>query len=293
MPDSRGPSGQQLGVVLLEDLSEIVALARVQGLDQAVDARGHHEQVARRLGRGVPVGVGRPAPHEQRPAGGHRAFLVAHAKAQLALQHDPRLVVGTMHVQARYRAPGMRSGVRPVGDHEGLADDHGRSLGVSRRCASPRAPSRRIATPTRTEEARRMPVDNQLYDRLGDTWWGDEGTLSMLRTALNPARFPWLRRTLTRTLGREPQGLRTLDVGCGGGLLAEEFARLGCRVTGVDPAVPSLATARMHAAKSGLAIAYCVGTGERLPLAASSFDIAYCCDVLEHVADVEMVFAEI
>src|SRR6266700_4002241 len=158
-----------------------------------------------------------------------------------------------MHVQAGYRAPGMGSGVGPVGDNEGLADDHAASVGLS--VAGIAAVGRtwhRIATRARPRKAQPMPVDNELYDRLSDTWWGDEGTLSMLRTALNPARFPWLRATLTQTLGREPRGLRTLDVGCGGGLLAEEFARLGCQVTGVDPSSRSLETARAHAAAEGL-----------------------------------------
>jgi 2-polyprenyl-6-hydroxyphenyl methylase / 3-demethylubiquinone-9 3-methyltransferase len=132
-----------------------------------------------------------------------------------------------------------------------------------------------------------MPVDNELYDRLGDTWWSDQGTLSLLRTALNPARFPWLRRTLTETLGRDLRGLRVLDVGCGGGLLAEEFARLGCRVTGVDPSSRSLEAARAHAAASGLEIDYRPASGERLPFENGSFAAVYCCDVLEHVDDVK------
>ncbi len=138
-----------------------------------------------------------------------------------------------------------------------------------------------------------MPVDNELYDRLSDTWWGDEGTLSMLRTALNPARFPWLRRTLTETVGRDPRGLRAVDVGCGGGLLAEEFARLGGQVTGVDPSSRSLETAREHAAAEGLQIDYCEGKGEQLPFADGAFACAYCCDVLEHVDDVCATVAEI
>jgi 2-polyprenyl-6-hydroxyphenyl methylase / 3-demethylubiquinone-9 3-methyltransferase len=138
-----------------------------------------------------------------------------------------------------------------------------------------------------------VPVDNELYDRLSDTWWGDEGTLSMLRTALNPARFPWLRGTLTQTLGREPRGLRTLDVGCGGGLLAEEFARLGCQVTGVDPSSRSLEAARAHATAEGLQIDYREGSGEQLPFADRAFACAYCCDVLEHVDDVGATVAEI
>ncbi|HEX3641091.1 MAG TPA: bifunctional 2-polyprenyl-6-hydroxyphenol methylase/3-demethylubiquinol 3-O-methyltransferase UbiG, partial [Ktedonobacteraceae bacterium] len=84
-----------------------------------------------------------------------------------------------------------------------------------------------------------------------------------------------------------------LDVGCGGGLLAEEFARLGCQVTGIDPSEPSLATARKHAQQSGLDISYQVGLGEQLPFADASFDIVVCCDVLEHVDNVAQVIQEI
>lgn len=138
-----------------------------------------------------------------------------------------------------------------------------------------------------------MPVDNELYDRLSDTWWSDDGTLSLLRTGLNPARFPWLLSTLTRTLGREPRGLATLDVGCGGGLLAEEFARAGCRVTGVDPSSRSLQAARAHAAATGLEIDYRPASGEQLPFDDGAFAAVYCCDVLEHVEDVAATLGEI
>jgi 2-polyprenyl-6-hydroxyphenyl methylase/3-demethylubiquinone-9 3-methyltransferase len=138
-----------------------------------------------------------------------------------------------------------------------------------------------------------MPVDNALYDRLSDTWWDDESMLSTLRQGLNPARFPYLRRVLTQTLRRDPAGLRILDVGCGGGLLAEEFARLGCRVTGVDPSRGSLETARAHAAKTGLEIEYVDGSGESLPFADRAFPGVYCCDVLEHVDDVQLTVSEI
>jgi 2-polyprenyl-6-hydroxyphenyl methylase/3-demethylubiquinone-9 3-methyltransferase len=138
-----------------------------------------------------------------------------------------------------------------------------------------------------------MTVDNELYDRLSDSWWSDDGTLSLLRTALNPARFPWLRRTLTETLGRQPEGLRTLDVGCGGGLLAEEFAQIGCRITGVDPSSLSLEAARAHAVAAGLEIEYRSASGERLPFEDGAFAAVYCCDVLEHVDDVGATIGEI
>jgi 2-polyprenyl-6-hydroxyphenyl methylase / 3-demethylubiquinone-9 3-methyltransferase len=137
-----------------------------------------------------------------------------------------------------------------------------------------------------------MPVDNDLYNRLGDCWWGENEALALLRVALNPARFGYFRKVLTERLRLDPRGLRALDVGCGGGLLAEEFARLGCQVTGLDPSEPSIATARAHASQSGLAIAYQVGVGEQLSFADASFDLVYCCDVLEHVSDLNRVIAE-
>lgn len=136
-----------------------------------------------------------------------------------------------------------------------------------------------------------MPVDNQLYDRLAASWWEERGFLHAL-AALNPARFGYMRRVLTQELHLTPTGLQVLDVGCGGGLLAEEFARLGCAVTGVDPSQESLAAARTHAAGQGLTIGYQSGSGEALPFGADCFDVVYCCDVLEHVNNLRLVIAE-
>ena len=87
-------------------------------------------------------------------------------------------------------------------------------------------------------------------------------------------------------------GLRVLDIGCGGGFLAEEFAALGCRVTGVDPSPASIGAARAHAAGRGLRIDYRVGAGEELPAPDAAFGVACCCDVLEHVSDVDRVISE-
>jgi 2-polyprenyl-6-hydroxyphenyl methylase / 3-demethylubiquinone-9 3-methyltransferase len=136
-----------------------------------------------------------------------------------------------------------------------------------------------------------MPVDNRLYDRLAGTWWDEDEIPALLRTGINPARFRYMRRILTEELG-DPKGKSCLDVGCGGGLLAEKFAKLGCQVTGVDPSEPSLGTARTHAQQEGLEIQYLVATGEDLPFDDNSFDVIYCCDVLEHVDSVERAIAE-
>ena len=137
-----------------------------------------------------------------------------------------------------------------------------------------------------------MPVDNQLYDAMADSWWDESGFLHILR-GLNPARFGYMRRVLVDEVGIDPRGKKTLDVGCGGGILAEEFARLGCAVTGIDPSEQSLESARSHARASGLAIDYRQGTGENIPFPDATFDLAYCCDVLEHVQDLRRVIAEI
>jgi 2-polyprenyl-6-hydroxyphenyl methylase/3-demethylubiquinone-9 3-methyltransferase len=136
-------------------------------------------------------------------------------------------------------------------------------------------------------------INNAIYDQAGDIWWDEGSPLSCLHTALNPARFPYFRDALLHLDEGEPSGKLALDVGCGGGLLAEEFARLGCRVTGIDPSANSLATARAHATAAGLAIDYRQAAGESLPFESDSFDIVFCCDVLEHVARVAVVVGEI
>ena len=138
-----------------------------------------------------------------------------------------------------------------------------------------------------------MPIDNEIYNRLSDCWWNDNPAFALLRTVLGPVRFGYFRRVLIDEQNREPRRVKALDVGCGGGLLAEEFARLGCQVTGVDPSEPSLITARKHAQQSGLEIAYQSGVGEQIPFPDASFDLVICCDVLEHVNDVTRVVQEI
>jgi 2-polyprenyl-6-hydroxyphenyl methylase/3-demethylubiquinone-9 3-methyltransferase len=135
-----------------------------------------------------------------------------------------------------------------------------------------------------------MGIDNELYTRLAATWWHEDGVLHLLH-ALNPVRVAYFRQILTaRKI--DPRGKRALDVGCGGGLLAEEVARLGCRVTGIDPSAASILVARTHAAQKGHDITYRVAPGEAIPYPAGTFDLVYCCDVLEHVDDLDAVVAD-
>lgn len=139
-------------------------------------------------------------------------------------------------------------------------------------------------------------IDNAIYDRIPGAWWSDESFMALLRNAVNPPRFAYFRERLARLewyadAASNPPSV--LDVGCGGGLLAERFAAIGCRVTGVDQSLPTLEAARDHARSSGLDIAYEAGDAASLPFADAQFDVVCCCDVLEHVGDVDRVVAEI
>jgi 2-polyprenyl-6-hydroxyphenyl methylase/3-demethylubiquinone-9 3-methyltransferase len=136
-------------------------------------------------------------------------------------------------------------------------------------------------------------IDNRLYDKPGDIWWEENTILYLLKTSVNPCRFPYYLNTYTKTLGRSAQGKTALDIGCGGGILAEEFAAAGFKVTGIDPSENSLQTARSHAQLSGLEIDYQKGNGEELAFKDNSFDVVYCCDVLEHVRDLPKCISEI
>lgn len=137
-------------------------------------------------------------------------------------------------------------------------------------------------------------VDNDLYRRMGHSWWDDEaGEFSTIRFFVNPARSAYFLRVLGEGSAMADAPRTLLDVGCGGGILAEEFARANFLVSGIDPAPETIDTARSHAERSGLAIDYRVGSGESLPFQDASFDIAACCDVLEHVEDAERVIHEI
>jgi 2-polyprenyl-6-hydroxyphenyl methylase/3-demethylubiquinone-9 3-methyltransferase len=135
-------------------------------------------------------------------------------------------------------------------------------------------------------------IDNGVYNRMADTWWDENGVLNLLKSAANPWRVPFFERVIAQ-LKIEPQSKRALDVGCGGGVLAEEFAAMGFTVTGPDPSDQSLEAARAHAAQSGLNIDYRLGYGDKLPFENESFEVVYCCDVLEHIQNWDAVIGAV
>ena len=135
------------------------------------------------------------------------------------------------------------------------------------------------------------PAEVARFGRMAAEWWDPRGKFAPLHK-LGPARLQFIRDELIRhftlpTAGRidSLSGLRILDVGCGGGLISEPLARLGARVTGIEPAEESIAAARLHAGAQGLAIDYRVGRAEDLIAAGESFDAVVCLEVVEHVPD--------
>ena len=135
-------------------------------------------------------------------------------------------------------------------------------------------------------------IDNEMYNRIGATWWEPDNPLVLLHGSVTRGRFEYFQGVLDRRLHGRTDGLRALDIGSGAGFLAEEFARIGFSVTGVDPSPVAVEAARRHAEQAGLPIEYLVGSGESLPVPDASHDVVYCCDVLEHVADLNQVIAE-
>ena len=135
-------------------------------------------------------------------------------------------------------------------------------------------------------------IDNALYNEQGNIWWDENQFLHLLKSSVNPARVGYFRRLLNEVLHFECHDVPALDVGCGGGILAEEFAAMGFHVAGIDPSEQSLATAQQHAQSRGLTIDYHQGTGEFIPYADNTFPVVYCCDVLEHVRDLPKVISE-
>lgn len=137
------------------------------------------------------------------------------------------------------------------------------------------------------------PINNHMYDELADSWWDENGPLHLLKVMVNPWRAPYFADAMSGHFGADLSQVRLLDIGCGGGVLAEEFARLGCQVTGIDIAEDSLAVARAHARSEELSIEYQSGSATQIPFNGSSFEVVSCCDVLEHIPDWEQVIAEV
>lgn len=136
------------------------------------------------------------------------------------------------------------------------------------------------------------PDEIARFTTLAEAWWDPVGDFAALHR-LNPVRLEFIRDHVCRHLGRDPLmenplgGLDVLDIGCGGGILAEPMRRLGGTVTGIDAGLENIEIARHHAGLAGLEIEYRHQLPEDLDSDKGRFDVVLNMEVVEHVADLD------
>jgi 2-polyprenyl-6-hydroxyphenyl methylase/3-demethylubiquinone-9 3-methyltransferase len=134
------------------------------------------------------------------------------------------------------------------------------------------------------------PAEIAKFEAMAAEWWDPNGKFRPLHM-MNPVRLDYITRQIAAEFGRDLtverpfEGLRLLDIGCGGGLLSEPMARLGADMVGADAAERNIPVARVHAEQSGLTIDYRHTSAEALAAAGEQFDVVLNMEVVEHVAD--------
>lgn len=123
----------------------------------------------------------------------------------------------------------------------------------------------------------------QKFDALAARWWDASGPMRPLHM-MNPVRVGWILDHIARHFGAV-RGVRTLDIGCGAGLLSESLAKAGLDVLGLDAAGEAIAAARAHAAGRAFSLDYRAGTAEELVAEGMKFSVITALEVIEHVAD--------
>ncbi len=123
------------------------------------------------------------------------------------------------------------------------------------------------------------------FSELAHRWWDPNSEFRPLHE-INPLRLKWIDRQAPLA------GKKVLDVGCGGGILAEAMAGLGAEVTGIDLSEKALKVARLHLHESGRSVDYQLASAEDFAAAhAGAFDVVTCMEMLEHVPEPASVVA--
>lgn len=136
------------------------------------------------------------------------------------------------------------------------------------------------------------PSEVDRFAAIADEWWDLNGKFKPLHQ-IGPARLSFIRAAclshFASLSGDNPKpfaGLSMIDIGCGGGLIAEPLARLGATVTGIDPAREGIHAAKQHALEQKLDIDYRAQRIEDIVEAGETFDVVTCLEVIEHIPDV-------
>ncbi|MGI4851353.1 MAG: bifunctional 2-polyprenyl-6-hydroxyphenol methylase/3-demethylubiquinol 3-O-methyltransferase UbiG [Janthinobacterium lividum] len=136
------------------------------------------------------------------------------------------------------------------------------------------------------------PQEVENFEAMAHDWWQPDGAFKALHL-LNLPRLQFIRQQITRshTLNmanplKPYEGLKMIDIGCGGGILTEPLARSGADITGIDAGYQTIEAARTHAALQNLTIDYRQSTAEECAARSTQYDVVIAMEVVEHVADV-------
>lgn len=146
-------------------------------------------------------------------------------------------------------------------------------------------PTQPSAAPTAGQNV--DPNEVAKFTKLADEWWDKQGAFATLHE-INPLRLNWITDAVNEIMATDLEGLRVVDVGCGGGILTESMARRGANAIGIDLGEENLKAAAVHAEQSGL-----TATLQYQHIAVESFaaahkgqfDVVTCMEMLEHVPD--------
>ena len=123
------------------------------------------------------------------------------------------------------------------------------------------------------------PLELQKFSELAHRWWDPTSEFRPLHE-INPLRLEWINALVPLA------GKHVLDVGCGGGILAEAIAKKGANVKGIDLSVKALKVAELHSLESGVQVSYELIAAEALAAReAGQYDVVTCMEMLEHVPD--------
>ena len=130
------------------------------------------------------------------------------------------------------------------------------------------------------------------FSKIADEWWDANGKFKPLHK-FNPIRLNFFKQEICKFFDRDEKlltpldGLKILDIGCGGGLVAEPISRLGAELIAIDASPKNINVAKIHAEKSDLKIDYQCISAEDLASQNQQFDVVLALEIIEHVADVE------
>lgn len=132
------------------------------------------------------------------------------------------------------------------------------------------------------------PKEVEKFSAIADEWWNENGKFKPLHK-FNPIRISFLREAIVEHFSLDKKSikplcdLKILDIGCGGGLIAEPFARMGAGITAIDASGKNIQIAKIHSEKSGLKIDYRTTSAEKIE--GEMFDVVFALEIIEHVAD--------